>query len=446
MVLELKVDLDTGASVKLLLGENAIASEVVEQVVRMERSKASFNTDFTLDEEDISMLMEHRGGDGKLCEVLIGPEVPCGDLINGIVKIYGVKRCHERAVTADIAEFSSNLAMMAAAFSQSVSKIDHSLLLTGGGSVGGMNNNSNDPSVHNNSLPSATIAMAHTAAYNSRKSKHPTFNSVKQAFTDRYANFSREMFDLIENAGRSKDVQADSCRINALHSAKAALLSGDLSSVVAALQLPALNSNIITVPTSSSSVATTVVTTTTAAATVATPAPVGKVDPKKSKQQQQQNTSSSTELTVAETRRRETRKEQNAKRKEKRAQLKQKEVNSSTEQSCTPINTTNTTATVVRDILDGAKITSPVTEDNSKNDFIKKIKKEATNTISEDSSSDDSDDDSDDDISPPVKRALVQSKLVNGAVVKVADASFTKVSFIYTRFSLDFLLQYSHHN
>ena len=82
MVLELKVDLDTGASVKLLLGENAIASEVVEQVVRMERSKASFNTDFTLDEEDISMLMEHRGGDGKLCEVLIGPEVPCGDLIN----------------------------------------------------------------------------------------------------------------------------------------------------------------------------------------------------------------------------------------------------------------------------------------------------------------------------------------------------------------------------
>ena len=113
-----------------------------------------------------------------------------------------------------------------------------------------------------------------------------------------------------------------------------------------------------------------------------------------------------------------TRKEQNAKRKEKRAQQKQRK-STPRQSNLVPRAPTNTTATVVRDF----GLRKSVSLEDSKNDFIKKLK-EAT-THSEDSSSDD-DDDSDDDISPPVKRALYQSKLS-----EVADASFYKYIHVF---------------
>ena len=436
MVLELTVDLDTGSRLKLLLSEHAIASEIVEQVVRLETSKASFNTDFSLEEEDVSMLLEHRGGSGQLQESLIGPEVPCGDLMNGVVKIYGVKRCYDRAVVGDIARFSSNLAMMAAAFSQSVSGIDHTTLMSGCSS-GGVDNPLGNASFHNNH--STTTAINSTQK--GKKKDATAFNSVKEAFMEKYSKFSREMLDLIATASRSKEVQAAPTHSSALNTVRAALLRGDLSSVMAALQLPTLNFGDKTVQSTSS---------------LAVQSPATKTEPKKLAQPQQHSSPPpSTEISAAQAKRRETRKEQNAKRKEKRALLRDgsvKTAQTESKASTLPIESITATATteIIQDVVHDTKKDlqgSPSSEDMPI-DFVEKIKKEVSGkkveADSSGSSSPDSDDDSEDLMPSPVQRVLAKSKLMNGAVIKTdtktikATADVTKVRFcIYSNDALD---------
>ena len=97
MSLQVECELDTGRVVSLTMEPNDTVERVISLICGMERSRSNLVSDFSIDENDLSLMLMQKKGNSEV-ENLIAPHIPLKSIsMRGRIKIFGVKRCHERS-------------------------------------------------------------------------------------------------------------------------------------------------------------------------------------------------------------------------------------------------------------------------------------------------------------------------------------------------------------